>query len=374
MIPRLLETSLNKPFSKHKVLVILGARQTGKTTLIKKLLTEFEDSLYFTADDPSVVASFSNFSLENLRLLIGKAKLICIDEAQRIPSVGLIAKLIHDELPDLRLILTGSSSLELTEGTYESLTGRKTEMILFPVSWQEFSDDLGAMRAYQQLDARLIYGMYPEVITNIGSEQESLKEITSSYLYKDLLAWKGIRKPRLLEDLLRALALQLGQEVSINELSNLLGVGKDTIESYIDLLEKTFIIFRLDHLSRNLRNEIKSFRKVYFCDNGIRNAILGNFLPLENRQDKGQLWENFMVSERIKKLKYTNDHAKSWFWRTTYQQEIDYIEEKDGAFRAWEIKYNPKRKHKFHQAFIDAYQPKVMDVVHRENFLTWLIS
>ncbi|MEX1189875.1 MAG: ATP-binding protein [Bacteroidia bacterium] len=372
MIPRILEQSLKTPFAKHKVLVILGARQTGKTTLIKKLLQGFNDTLYFTADDPSVVAMFSNFSLENLRLILGKSKLICIDEAQRIPSVGLIAKLIHDELPEVRLVLTGSSSLELTEGTYESLTGRKREMILFPVSWQEFSDSLGALKAWQQLDSRLIYGMYPEVITNLGNEQDILKEITSSYLYKDLLSWKGVRKPRLLEDLLRALALQLGQEVSINELANLLGVGKDTIDSYLDLLEKTFIIFRLEPLSRNLRNEIKSFRKVYFWDNGIRNAVIGNFLPLENRLDKGHLWENFMISERLKKLSYSNSHAKSWFWRTTYQQEIDYIEEKDGGFKAWEIKYSPKRKHKFHQAFADAYSPELMEVIHKENFLEWV--
>lgn len=374
MIARMLENSLNQTLSRGKVLVILGARQTGKTTLIRKILSKQEDVIYFTADDPSVVAMFSNFSLENLKLIFGKAKLVCIDEAQRIPSVGLIAKLIHDNMPEVRLILTGSSSLELTEGTYESLTGRKNELILFPLSIQELSNEIGVFQTQQQLDSRLIYGMYPEVITSPGAEQDILREICSSYLYKDLLAWKGIRKPRLLEDLLRALALQLGQEVSINELSNLLGVGKDTIESYIDLLEKTFIVFRLDPLSRNLRNEIKSFRKVYFCDNGIRNAVLGNYLPLENRQDKGQLWENFIVSERRKKLQYEGSYAKSWFWRTTYQQEIDYIEEKDGSFSAWEIKYNSKRKHKFQQSFIDAYQPTTTEIINKDNFLPWLIG
>lgn len=374
MISRLLENQLNQTLSRGKVLVILGARQTGKTTLIKKILSEHEDVMYFTADDPSVVAMFSNFSLENLKLIFGKTKLVCIDEAQRIPSVGLIAKLIHDNLPELRLILTGSSSLELTEGTYESLTGRKNELILFPVSIQELSNEIGVLQTSQQIDSRLIYGMYPEVITNPGNEQDVLREICSSYLYKDLLSWKGIRKPRLLEDLLRALALQLGQEVSINELSNLLGVGKDTVESYIDLLEKTFILFRLDPLSRNLRNEIKSFRKVYFCDNGVRNAVLGNFLPLENRQDKGQLWENFIISERRKKLQYAQSHAKPWFWRTTYQQEIDYLEEKDGSIYAWEIKYNSRRKHKFQQSFIEAYQPKTTEIINKDNFLPWLIN
>jgi len=370
----MLESTLNQTLSRGKVLVVLGARQTGKTTLIRKILSKQEDVIYFTADDPSVVAMFSNFSLENLKLIFGKARLVCIDEAQRIPSVGLIAKLIHDNLPEVRLILTGSSSLELTEGTYESLTGRKNELILFPLSIQELSNEIGVFQTQQQLDSRLIYGMYPEVITSPGAEQDILREICSSYLYKDLLAWKGIRKPRLLEDLLRALALQLGQEVSINELSNLLGFGKDTIESYIDLLEKTFIVFRLDPLSRNLRNEIKSFRKVYFCDNGIRNAVLGNYLPLENRQDKGQLWENFIVSERRKKLQYDGSYAKSWFWRTTYQQEIDYIEEKDGSFSAWEIKYNSKRKHKFQQSFIDAYQPTTTEIINKDNFLPWLIG
>lgn len=348
--------------------MLLGARQTGKTTLVQSLLAQHDGSLYFTADDPAVVELFRDFALERLKRILGATKLVCIDEAQRIPSIGVIAKLIHDNLPEIRLVLTGSSSFELAEGTYESLTGRKRELLMHPISWQELANYSGDWNAEQQLEQRIRFGMYPEVITSPGEEQEVLREIVSSYLYKDLLNFSGIRKPRLLEDLLRALALQLGQEVSINELSNLLGVGKDTISTYIDLLEKAFILFRLQPLSRNLRNEIRSFNKIYFCDVGIRNAVLGNFLPLQSRTDKGALWENFMIAERRKFLSNTGQAPQVWFWRNSHQQEVDYIEEKDGAFMAWEFKFSDKKPVKPVSSFQAAYSVPEIQKVSSENF------
>lgn len=348
--------------------MLLGARQTGKTTLIQNILAGQEGSLYFTADDPAVVEMFRDFALERIKRIFGATKLVCIDEAQRIPSIGVIAKLIHDNLPEIRLILTGSSSFELAEGTYESLTGRKRELLMHPISWKELANYSGDWNAEQQLEQRMRFGMYPEVITSPGEEQEVLREIVSSYLYKDLLNFSGIRKPRLLEDLLRALALQLGQEVSINELSNLLGVGKDTISTYIDLLEKAFILFRLPPLSRNLRNEIRSFNKIYFCDVGIRNAVLGNFLPLQSRTDKGALWENFIIAERRKFLSNNGHSPQVWFWRNSHQQEVDYIEEANGEFSAWEFKFNDKKPVKPVSSFQTAYSVKQIQKVSADNF------
>jgi predicted AAA+ superfamily ATPase len=371
MISRELELVLTQKWPKAKVLVLLGARQTGKTTLVKSILSKNARVLQLTGDDPTTVG-FLEAGLEILKSRLGNYEFIFIDEAQRIPNIGVIAKLIADHFKTIKLILTGSSSLELAEGVYESLTGRKREYHLFPISWKELSGKYGPINAIGQLETRLIYGMYPEVVTSPGSESEILQELCSSYLYRDLLNFRGIRKPRLLEKILQALAWQIGQEVSLTEIAQLVDADKATVDMYIDLLEKAFIVFRLNPLSRNMRNEIKKFSKVYFWDTGIRNAIISNLLPLHQRPDAGQLFENFVIAERRKKLAYHAIHAKSWFWRTQSQQEIDYVEEINGKFLAVEIKWNPKTKVKFPSSFSENYQTETK-VIHRDNFDLWLM-
>jgi predicted AAA+ superfamily ATPase len=243
---------------------------------------------------------------------------------------------------------------------------------LYPVSWSELETAVGLAEALQQLDTRLVFGMYPEVIMRQGMERETLLALSGSYLYKDVFEFRGVRKPEMLWQLLQALALQLGSEVSYNELSGMLGIDKNTVSNYLDLLEKSFIIFRLMPLSRNVRNEITSNRKIYFYDNGIRNAVLENFSPLKLRTDNGALWENFLVSERLKYRRYRAIHGKSYFWRTKTQQEVDYVEETDGQFRAWEFKWNTSARSRFHDSFLDAYKPVSAEVITPGNFRTFI--
>jgi hypothetical protein len=269
-------------------------------------------------------------------------------------------------------MVSGSSALELANKVNEPLTGRKWEYHMYPVSWQELYNYLGHLDAHKQLEQRLVYGMYPEVITKQGEEREVLQQIAGSYLYKDLLSLGGIRRPDLLDKLLRALALQVGNEVSYNELSNKLQVDKNTINNYIQLLEKAYVVFRLQPLSRNLRNEITSSRKIYFYDTGIRNALLANFSSLGLRQDTGALWENFLVSERMKLLQYKSKWANVYFWRTHAQQEIDYIEDRDGQIFAYEFKWNRRAKPKFPKTFASAYPNAKMQLITPENFEEFL--
>jgi hypothetical protein len=275
-------------------------------------------------------------------------------------------------MPEVNLFVTGSSSLELANEINEPLTGRKWEYMLYPVSWSELAGFKGVLEARMQLDQRLIYGMYPDVVMNPGDEKEILTQLSSSYLYKDLLEYQGIRKPDLIIKLLQALALQLSSEVSYNELSNLLGVDKNTIYSYIDLLEKAFIVFRLNPLKRNLLNEISSNRKVYFYDNGIRNSLIANFNPPSLREDMGALWENFLVSERIKYLHYNKIWTNKYYWRTHAQQEIDYLEEREGKFFAYEFKWNLKKHGNFPKSFDNAYPESAFLNITPENFETFL--
>ena len=267
-----------------------------------------------------------------------------------------------------QVVATGSSAFELANEINEPLTGRKWEFFLYPIAWSELVAAASPLEARAQLETRLIYGMYPDVINQSGQEREVLLSLSGSYLYKDVFEFRGVRKPEVLSQLLQAIALQLGSEVSYNELAQLLGVDKNTISNYLDLLEKSYIIFRLMPLSRNLRNEIISNRKIYFYDNGIRNAVLENFSPLAVRADTGALWENFLISERWKMRQYRNRHGKRYFWRTKSQQEIDYIEEADGQFSAWEFKWNPKTTARFPSAFLDAYRPVETAVISPDNF------
>lgn len=367
MIVREIENLIAKRMFSGKAIIVIGARQIGKTTSLLKLLQTYPDVLILDGDDRVVRESLNEPSTEQIKSIIGNHKIIFIDEVQRIHSIGLTAKIIVDKFNDLQLLMSGSSAQDIKNQLSESLTGRKWEYLMFPVTWSELEQTYGYINSLQQLDLRLIYGMYPEIITHPSEEKERLKQLIDSYLYKDLLAFSNIKKPEILERLLQALAFQTGSEVSYNELAQLLNVDKNTIKTYIEILEKGFVIFTLNGFSRNLRNELKFAKKVYFWDNGIRNAIINNFNPLSMRDDKGVVWENFIISERMKHNNYANPFIKSYFWRTTSQQEIDYIEEVDGKITAYEIKWNENAKIKKLSAFTEIYKSEVK-LIHNKNF------
>lgn len=370
MFNRILSSTILDRFNKGKAIVLIGPRQVGKTTLIKECLND-KEYLFLDGDDPEIRDLLRNAGTSKLKSIIGKYTWVFIDEAQRISDVGIIAKIITDQFKGVQLILSGSSALELNQTTQEPLTGRKFEYHLYPISWEEFEDHVGYLEASTQLQERLIYGMYPDVINNRHNAQEVLKQLTSSYLYKDILSYTKIRKSDLLDKLLKALALQLGNEVSYNELSNMLEIDKATIAKYIDLLEKAFIIFRLNSFSRNRRNEIKNNRKIYFYDNGVRNAIINNLNPIDLRTDKGALWENFLISERIKLQEYHQQYTFNYFWRTVQKQKIDFIEERNGQISAYEFKWHGKSKKKISASFLDEYNASglVIDYLNFRDFV-----
>ena len=355
MIQRILTQTLKLHLGEGKALIVLGPRQVGKTTLLNELLKN-EESLFLNGDDPTVRNLLEGANTLALKQIIGSHRYLFIDEAQRITDIGLTLKLITDQIKTCQLVVSGSSAFELRNKTHEPLTGRKWEYQLFPISWQEFETHVGYLQAEQQLETRLVYGFYPEVINQMGNERLILSQLSESYLYKDLFVMaNAIKRPELLEKILQALAYQVGNEVSHNEIAQLVGSDNETVSRYIDLLIKSYVIFPLYSFSRNLRNEIKTNRKYYFYDNGIRNAVIGNFNAVANRNDIGALWENFLVSERKKRNAYLGSHAKSYFWRTTSQQEIDYLEEYDGGVHAYEFKWNPKAKCRFPKSFMESY-------------------
>jgi uncharacterized protein len=368
MIKRELFNIAKAKLFNSKAIIILGPRQSGKTTLVKDLLEK--ESLagnFLNCDEPEVKSILEDISTARWRQVIGDNKIMVIDEAQRIKDIGIKLKLVTDQIPGVQLIVTGSSALELANEINEPLTGRKWEYYLYPVSWHELGSVYNYVERLQQIEQRMIFGMYPEVIMNPGREKEILNNLASSYLYKDLLSFKGIRRPDLLDRLLRALALQIGSEVSYNELGKLLEVDKNTIMTYLDLLEKAFIIFRLNPLSRNLRKEISTSRKIYFWDNGIRNALIANYNPLNLRNDTGPLWENFMISERRKFNHYNRRFVNLYFWRTHDQKEIDLVEESDGKFDAYEFKWNIKKPVKSFSFFSSHYPMREARLISKEE-------
>ncbi len=373
MITRILKQTILQDLSLNKAIIILGPRQVGKTTLLNNLLAEEKNLLVLNGDEPDIRELLSNVTSTQLQSLFGNAKTIVIDEAQLIPNIGISLKLITDYIKDIKLFVTGSSSIDLANKINEPLTGRKLEYSIFPISFKEMVNHHGLIKEKRFLPIRLIYGYYPEIVTSPGNETILLKNLAGSYLYKDILSFGEIKKPMVLDKLLKALALQIGSEVSYNELSNLVGADKETIERYIDLLEKAFIVFRLNGLNRNVRNEIKKGKKIFFYDNGIRNALIGNYQPFELRTDKGALWENFIISERIKLLSYTGFYGHYYFWRTKQQQEIDFIEEQDGKFSAFEFKINPKKQAHFSKTFTNAYNIDVMKTISPANIEDFLL-
>lgn len=368
MIQRQIEPRLREQLFKGKALIVMGARQVGKTTLLKQVLAGCEEGvLWLSGDDQDVRTLFETISAPRLRAIAGKNRLIVLDEAQRIRDIGIKLKLITDQMPDFQLLATGSSSFELANKINEPLTGRKREHRLFPLSFAEMVGHTSLLEEKRMLGHRLVYGAYPEVVMHPGDEIGLLRELTESYLYKDILEFDKIHKPERLTKLLQALAYQLGSEVSYNELAQLCGMDAKTVESYITLLEQSYVLFRLGSFSRNLRNELKSSKKIYFYDNGVRNAVIGNFAQVENRMDAGALFENYVVSECMKRKEYTGDYAHSWFWRTTAKQEIDYLEEKDGLLHAFELKWNPRRRATAPLSFRNAYPDADFTVIHRDN-------
>ena len=374
MITRTLQQRIEGNLFKGKAVIVIGARQVGKSTLFRQITEKLEEPvLMLNCDEPEVRELLAGMNLVELKLMIGKHRLVVIDEAQRVSEIGMTLKRITDNFPEVQLLVTGSSSFELQNRLNEPLTGRKYEYRLFPISTRELLEHGGLIAVKQSLESRLIYGSYPDIINHTDEAKELLMNIAGSYLYKDLLALEDIRRPALLEKLLVALALQVGNEVSYNEIAQTVGSDSKTVEKYIDLLEKCYIVFRLGAFSRNLRTELKKSKKIYFYDNGIRNAVIQNFAPLSMRNDAGALWENFFISERIKANEYEGRYAKSYFWRTTQQQEIDYIEESDGQFAVFEMKWNPRKKTTpLPAAFLKTYPVAQEAVVTPENYLEWL--
>jgi predicted AAA+ superfamily ATPase len=370
MISRFLQDIITAKINKGKAIILIGPRQVGKTTLLQSIIKN-QDFLFLDGDDPKVRNLLTNPNTEELKRLIGNYKIVFVDEAQRIDNIGITLKIITDQFKEVQLFVSGSSAFDLKNATNEPLTGRKWEYQMFPITWNEFENHFGYLKSQQQLELRLLYGMYPDVIMNLGEEYQILKTLVDSYLYKDILSFGGVRKPEVLEKLLQALALQVGSEVSYNELSQLLGIDKNTVSNYIDLLEKTFVIFKLSSFSKNIRNEIKFNNKIYFYDNGVRNMVIGNFNALDIRNDKGALWENFLISERIKLLHYQNSLSRSYFWRNTQQQEVDYVETNADEINAFEFKWSPTKKAKLPKSFQENYNP-TFSVVNPENFRAFL--
>lgn len=374
MITRILEGIIRNKLWKGKAVLIMGARQVGKTTLLKQLFPEQSDVLWLNGDEQDIRNLFENISAARLKLIFGNKKIIIIDEAQRIVDVGLKLKLITDQIQDVQLIATGSSSFELANLVNEPLTGRKWEYKMFPVSFEEMVMDHGLLEEKRLIPHRMVFGYYPDIVCNPGEEEDRLSQLSDSYLYKDILSLEKIKKSDKIVKLLQAIAFQVGSEVSYNELGQISGLDPKTVEKYVIMLEQAYIIFRLGSFSRNLRNELKSSRKIYFYDNGIRNAIIGNYSQVENRTDAGALFENFIISERMKILQYHQLHNQHWFWRTAAKQEIDYIEEANGEISAFEFKWNPNRKASAPSSFKTAYPNASFKVINRDNIEDFILK
>lgn len=376
MIDRCIENNLRKTLESGKAVVLLGPRQVGKSTLTNMLFASQEGVKWFTGDDPADREALTNVSLNRLRLIIGTSGTVVIDEAQKIPGIGETMKLITDHLHGVRLLATGSSSFQLTSEVGDSLAGRKREFRLFPVSFAEMVQHSGLIEEERNIPLRMIYGYYPEVVMNPGQEKDILKELSDSYLYKDILSLEKIAKAEKLVKLVQAIALQIGSQVSYNELAQTVGIDYKTAEKYIDILEKCYVVFRLPSYSRNLRNELKFSRKIYFYDLGIRNAVLGNFTPLDlrTREEVGHMWENFMIAERMKLNEYNRTFAKSYFWRTEQQKEVDLIEELDGKLSAFEFKWDSSKKVKVPVQFTSAYPDASFKSVSPGNAAEFLLA
>jgi len=374
MIKRSLQNNIVAKLKDNKAIILLGPRQTGKSTFIQLIQAQLKQPIaWWNGDETDTRSLLEKPTSTQLKSLIGNNKTLVIDEAQRIENIGLCIKLITDNIKNVKVIPTGSSAFELANKINEPLTGRKWEYHLYPLSFGEMVAHTNLLEEKRLLHHRLVYGYYPEIITSPGNEQPLLKQLANSYLYKDLLTWERIQKPDKLEKLVQALAFQTAQLISYNELGQLCGLNSETVEKYINLLEKAFIVFRLPAFSRNLRNELKKSYKIYFYDNGLRNAVINQFNPVNLRNDTGQLWENWFICERLKYLNNTEKHTSRFFWRTLAQQEVDYIEDANGQITAFECKWNPKAKSNLSRAFSNAYPTAATHIIHPQNAENYLL-
>ena len=369
MIERLLRDLIEKRLYRNKAIIVVGPRRVGKTTLLRMLVADTQRKvLMWNCDEPDVRRKLAEPTSTELQAEIGDSDLILIDEAQRVRNIGITLKLMIDNFPEKQLVVTGSSAIELSNSINEPLTGRKYEYVMYPFSTEELINEFGAQEERRMLERRLVYGSYPEVVNNAGEEREVLTDLVGSYLYKDIFSFQDVRKPEIIEQLLQALALQVGSEVSFSELGRLLGMNSVTVQRYIDLLEKSFVVFHLRSFSRNVRTELKKSRKIYFWDNGVRNAVIGDFKTLGLRTDVGALWENYVISERLKHNAYSSFYGKSYFWRTQLQQEVDYVEDIDGVLHAYEFKWSKTKQPRLTETFAKNYPDHTFEVVSPENF------
>jgi predicted AAA+ superfamily ATPase len=369
--------NFSKKVLPNKVLILLGARRVGKTELIKNYLENIpkKDYLHLNGEDIDDASLLKVRSVANYKRLLANTKLLVIDEAQTIPEIGLILKLIVDSIDGIKVIATGSSVFDLSNKLGEPLVGRKNTIYLFPLAQIEFSEYENYKETTSKLQERLLFGSYPELekYTDWTEKISYIKEIINAYLLKDILIFEGIKQADKILDLLKLIAFQVGKEVSLQELARQLGISKNTVESYLDLLSKVFVIYKVTGFSRNLRKEITKSNRWYFYDNGIRNGIINNFTLLENRTDVGELWENYLACERIKKQNYRNSNGINYFWRTYDQQELDWLEEQNGNLNGFEFKWNEKRKSKIPTAFAKAYPDASFEVINRENYLDFIL-
>ena len=366
----------DKILASSKIVVLYGPRQVGKTTLVRRILQEVPlKKLLINADQQQYVDVLSRRDLERMKLLVEGYELLFIDEAQRIPDIGINLKLLHDSLPNLKIVATGSSSFDLANQVKEPLTGRTWTYTLFPIALRELTDQHNSFELQQKLSEYLVYGTYPEVfsLANRKEKISYLNELCSAYLYKDILEISSIRYASKINDLLRLLAFQVGSEVSLSELGSSLSMSKETVISYLDLLEQSFIIFRLSGFSRNLRKEVTKMDKIYFYDLGIRNTIINQLNPVEQRNDVGALWENMMIVERKKQLSYQAVYAGTYFWRTYTGAELDYVEERDGKLHGYEFKYG-SRKPKAPSSWLTNYANASYNYVNQENFHSFAVA
>jgi hypothetical protein len=371
-IPQLPLGHLKKLAKPGKVIVIYGPRRVGKTTLLEKYLETQSDYLFMTGEDLLFQRSFPSQSIAQLKAFIGKKTLLVIDEAQYIPDIGLNLKLIVDHIPHVKVIVTGSSTFDLAKQIGEPLTGRKSVIQMFPISQMELNQIENTVQTQAHLESRLIYGSYPEVITSASDDDRKryLHDLASSYLFKDILAFEGIQKSKKLIDLLILLAFQIGNEVSHEELAKSLQLSRATVEKYLDLLEKVFIIFNIRGFSRNLRKEVTKTSHYFFYDNGIRNALINNFNPLAQRDDVGKLWENYLVIERLKKQQYQELWSRNFFWRTYDQKEIDWVEEREGKLFGYEFKWGASVKAP--DLWLKTYPEASFECINRDNYLPFI--
>lgn len=373
-ILRSIESDIQNRLFSGKAIIVYGPRQSGKTTMIKHIIEPHADNtLWLNGDSPDIRETLENVTVTKWKAILGNKKIIVIDEAQRIANIGLSMKLLVDEMPEIQLIATGSSAFELADKTSEPLTGRKFEYHLLPLSFAEMCGKHGLLEEKRALEQRMLYGSYPEIVSKPHDEQKLLSMLAGSYLYKDLLMLESIKKPQLLDKLIRAVALQIGSEVSTSEIAKLIGADNKTVDKYIDLLEKTYVIFTLPAFSRNARKEIRKNRKIFFYDLGIRNAVLGNFVPLASRTDLGGLWENYLILERIKLQCNQPFPPRHYFWRTTDQKEVDYLEESNDTLSAWEFKWKKNSKGKIPVAFTNAYPKARTAFITTANYDEFLL-